>query len=245
MTNNTDDLRQLRLVMPTTPALQRTAGRLMVKLRSFTTSSLWIAPGLSPELDALRDRQIKLRSQIAAELAAARDLTARFADEDATWKDTLKASYRPGAKTQNPPKDTRTPAVDRAAALTAVEERLWSAAEVLGETADLIVATFRKQENQLLADQRAVATEAMTERRELEEKLAAVRDKQFRAALMGQYIQREADDEAFSRQPAPTDRKAPLQWSLPTDVLERPWHRVKDWARDESVIEDDPNEAAA
>lgn len=232
MRKNTDDALPLRLVMPTNPALQQSAGRLMEKLRSHTTSSLWIAPGLSPELDELRDRQIELRSRIAAELADARDTEARHADEDVAWGEALKASFRPGAKTQSPPNDTRTSAVDRAAALTAIEERLWRAAEVLGETADQIVDTFRKQENQLLADQRAMSVAAAEERRELEEKLAAVRDKEFRAALMGQYIQREADDEAFARQPAPSARQAPARWTLPPDVLERPWHKVRAWAVD-------------
>ena len=52
------------------------------RLVGVATSPDWLPPGLSPEIDAIRERHHDLISQLGARLATIKDLERRFAQED-------------------------------------------------------------------------------------------------------------------------------------------------------------------
>jgi len=220
--------------MPTDPAMQTALARkhLVERLRGHTTSAHWLPEGLAPELDELRAEQLRLRSQIAAERDALRALTARFTQEDAEFAQALREAYRSGTADSpaKPPDDRRTPAEQRAAESGAATERLWAAAEVLADCGDTVIETVREHETEWLGDLRSQLTGVQEKRREAERLLAEARAEEFRAHRLGAWIQATADDLAMGRQPAPTVVPMPERFVLPQETLERPWHKVREWA---------------
>jgi hypothetical protein len=78
-------------------APSREAGRVALKLRGHSTSDLWLRlpEGLSwPELDEIRAEHLRVRGQVAAELAALSTLGARFRDEDQQHDQDLRQAQR-------------------------------------------------------------------------------------------------------------------------------------------------------
>src|SRR4051812_43621569 len=82
------------------------------RLRGHTTASGWLPAGVFDRLDELRDEHLRLRGQVAADLEALNELTAKFRREDAEHQEALRHAYRDGGGT---PEDRRTPVDEREA----------------------------------------------------------------------------------------------------------------------------------
>ena len=70
------------LVLPPAPPSPDAATAVREKLRGHSTAANWLPEGLWPELDELRSEQLRVRDQIAVELAARDTVNARLRDED-------------------------------------------------------------------------------------------------------------------------------------------------------------------
>ena len=119
------------LVLPLSPPSADAARAVREKLRGHSTAANWLPEGLWPELDELRSEQLRVRDQVAVELAALDAVNGRFREEDRQHERQLRQAHRdsrPGSV-----KDARTPREQRQAESAAIEERLWAGVMVLGE----------------------------------------------------------------------------------------------------------------
>lgn len=203
------------------------------QLHGHTSSDRWLPSGLWPELDGLRERHLKLRAQAIAEADRVRAVAEQHKREDSEHSKALAAAFREGG---SQPDDTRTPAVERAAQLAGAQERMWTAARILGEHAAEVIATIRERETEWLADLRGRVARAEEEYRQA---LAAAEEKRAQmmwVPLLGKWLQANADDQGFGRQPVPSTEQAQAQTVLhpnvARDALQRPWHRVRPWLPD-------------
>jgi hypothetical protein len=217
----------LKLPAPPDVASHKAAERLY----GHTTSPTWLPEGVWPELDALRDEQHRLRAQVAAELDSLDALEAQNRREDSHHAEALRQAHRDG--TPDAVNDERTPAEDRAAKKSAIEERLWAGVQVFAEHADRVIETLREKEDAWLGDLRSRLTPAQEKRRRAQELLAEARAEEFHLGNLGRWLQATSDDHAFGRQPAPPVGEVPEQVSpeVLRRGLERPWHEVRDWAK--------------
>jgi len=201
----------------------------MGRLKGHTTSARLLPEGEFPLLDELRGEQLRLRSQVAADLDVLAALDARFKAEDEQHAERLRQAQRDG--TPESVEDRRTPSEQRGAERAAIEERMRAGAQVFAEVADEVVATMREHEGQFLADLRVRLRPAQEKRKHAERLLAEARAEEFQLYKLGQWIKVTADDEAFGRQPAPTIQPVPRQFSSDAlrGALERPWHKTKPW----------------
>jgi hypothetical protein len=219
------------LTFPPAPASVRW-GQLADRLRGHTTSVDWLPEGLWPELDSLRVEHQRLRGQVAAELDGLAALDSKNLREDAQHADALRQAHREG--TPNSVKDERTPTEERAAARAAIEERLWAGVQVLAEHADRIIEAFREHEDEWLGDLRSRRAAAEEKRHQAEQLLEQARAEEFRVHRLGQWLQAQSDDDPlYGRQPAPalTDVPEHVAAEAYRDALERPWHKIRDWAK--------------
>jgi hypothetical protein len=111
------------------PSQNPETARAARRLRGHSTSDLWLPEGLWRELDDLRAEQLRVRSQVAAELASLDASVARFRDEDQAHQKKLRQAQRDGHT--GAVEDKRTPAEPRQAERKAIEERIWAGAAVL------------------------------------------------------------------------------------------------------------------
>ncbi len=215
----------LRLPQPPDPA----AHRALASLKGHTTSPVWLPEGVWPELDDLRNEQLRLRAQVASDLQALDALAAGFRKEDAEHGERLRQAHRDGNLAAV--KDRRTPAAKRASERAAIEERLWAGLQVFAEYAEKVIEVVRAQEDSWLADLRSRMTPAQEKRRRAQELLAEAKAEEFRLHKLGRWVQSTADDEAFGRQPAP--EAGPVPDRISAEVLEggfeRPCHQRKPW----------------
>jgi hypothetical protein len=207
------------------PARNPEQGRIARRLRGHATSDQWLPEGLAPELDALRAEQLRLRGQVAAELASLSASAARFHAEDEDHRAKLRQAHRDGDTA--PVEDLRTPADARQAEARAIEERVWAGAAVLAEVADSVIVWVREHEDDLLGDLLGRLGPAEDKVREAHDALVAARREMWEVAQHGPYLQRLADDGAFGLQPAPTPTDPPQQFDAEQArrMLERPWYR--------------------
>lgn len=213
------------LAWPARPPDGRTMTLITEKLKGFTTAANWLPEGMWPELDDLRVEQLRLRGVLVADIGAWHALADGFNTEDQKFAAELRQAYRDGFP---PPEDTRTPEAERKAQLRGIEDRLWAGAVVFAEHADLVVATIRENEGKWLADLKSRAADALEKVREAERIAAEARTAQWHVAQLGKWLQNQADDGPFGRQPVPdgsTPKPATVGDHLIANALARPWSR--------------------
>jgi hypothetical protein len=227
MTNDqTNDQNQrnegpLRLPPPPT----REAARALRRLGGYSTSALWLAEGLHPELDEQRGEHLRLRSQVLAELDALAALHARFLEEDEQHKSKLRQAQRDG--TVDAVEDDRTPLDQQQAERAAVEERLWAGVSILAEIAEKVIQWVREHEQELLAERLSGVAALEEEERQARDALAQARCKMWELAQYGPYVKNLADDGPFGRQPVPVPAEPPAQFDAvqARRMLERHWSK--------------------
>ncbi len=201
-------------------------------LRGHSTSDAWLPAGLFDSLDAVRDEHLRLREQVASEIAALKHLDAKFKAEDENYAEQLRQAHRDGRLVSI--EDKRTPPEERGTAHQVVEGRLWAGVQVLAEVTNKVIQVVRASEDEWLSGLRTRLDSAREKRDKAERLLAEARAEAFTIHRWGQWIQQTADDGAFGRQPAP--RLEPPPERLAADALagslERPWHKQKPWNRD-------------
>lgn len=231
MSKNTGNRRRSGPLLSDLPTSPDAATQMVLteRLKGHTTSPSWLPERVWPELDALRDEQLRLRFQVTDALEALDALTARFKSEDEGHAEQLRQAHRDGAPTSS--EDRRTPAEQRVAERTAVEERLWAGVHVFAEHADRVIETIREHEDEWLADLRSRLVPAQEKRRRADALVVEAKAQEFELYRLGQWVQANADDQGFGRQPAPAPGGAPDQVSpeVLKDALERRWHRLKPW----------------
>jgi hypothetical protein len=210
----------LPLSLPQAPSLHLKARRLGERLRGHTTSDLWLLEGLSPELDAAREEHLERRSRLAAVIREMRDLAARFSRENAEHEAKLLDAAREG---KEEPADTRTSPERRGALRIACDERYIAAMEALAETAEKVVALLKRQEPQLLIQQKQALRAAEEKRRELEAQMQAARGDVWRAEMLARWVKNQVDDGPFGRQPVQAQIVPPAQWQPRAESFERHW----------------------
>lgn len=94
------------------------------RLHGHTTSERWLPEGLWPELDKVRDDQLRLCGQVAANIAALDQLAERFKAEDDEHAEQLRQAHPDGAPASA--EDRRTPPDQRASKRAVIEEVLWA-----------------------------------------------------------------------------------------------------------------------
>lgn len=215
--------------LPPPPDVRRRLS-LTESLRGHSTSPGWLPPGIWPELDELRDEQLRHRRQAVAAIEAREALLAGYAAEDAEHTEALRQAAREG--TRAPDEDGRTAPEQRDRERTTIEERLWAAIDVFAEHADRVIEFLREHENEFLADLRSRLEPAQEKRREAEALLAEAKAEEFRLYTLGRWVQATADDGGLGRQPAPSIASPPERMSIDVfrDSLERPWHRKQGWS---------------
>jgi hypothetical protein len=216
----------LSLLPPPPDARMRTM--LVERLGGHTTSEQWLPAGLWDELDQVRDRHLKVRSRVLAELRTLRGLESKFAKEDRDYDARLRDAHRTGDPGKV--KDRRTAVEKRTAQRDAVERRLWAGVTVLAEVADEAIAVIRERENEWLGDLRVRLAEAEDKRGEAERLVAAARREEWRIQRLGQWVMAAADDGPFGRQPTPpadADPPANLSPDSVRRALERPWYKPR------------------
>ena len=217
------------LVLPLSPPSADAARAVREKLRGHSTAPNWLPEGLWPEMDELRSEQLRVRNQIAAELAALDAVNARFRDEDRQHERQLRQAQRDG--TPKAVEDRRTPPEQRQAERAEINERLWAGVIVLGEIVAAVIELVRESEDDWLADLRGQLEPAREKRREAERLLAEAKADEWQLHRLGQWVQITSEDGALGRQPAPTPSEPPAQFSaeLLRSSLEVPWHRDRPW----------------
>jgi hypothetical protein len=84
------------LAFPLSPPSTAAARAVQKKLRGHSTAANWLHEGLWPELDELRREQLRLRDQVASELASLEASIARFRAEDEAHHRRLRQAQRDG-----------------------------------------------------------------------------------------------------------------------------------------------------
>ena len=198
------------------------------KLRGHATAANWLPEGLWPELDELRHEHLRVRHQVAGEVAALKALEDRFREEDRCYERGLQQAQREDRL--EAVEDRRTPSEKRRADQATIAERLWAGVIVLGETKDAVIELFREREDDWLADLRAQLEPAREKRREAERLLEEAKAEEWHLHQLGQWVQITADDGAFGAQPAPTPSPPPARFSaeVAASMLERPWHKRRE-----------------
>ena len=126
------------LVFFVRPPDGETSALLTSKLSGHFTSARWLPADTGwPELDAIRDEHLRVRGQVADDLARLSKLFNTYAAEDASYQDALTHSHRLGV---DPPEDNRTSAEARAAAREGIEMSLWAGARVLADQGSTVPA---------------------------------------------------------------------------------------------------------
>ncbi len=220
------------------PPLSGRAARLaLMGLNGHATAANWLPANSGwPELDDMRERHLRQRSQLAAELDALSGLNESFAQEDRDYDERLRQAHRDG----NPAsvEDGRTPADQRGSQREAILARIEAAVVVMEEVVKDVKQLFQRNEDRWLADLRGRYTLAQDKRREAERVLAEAHADEHRLSRWGSWIQRVADDLGFAHQPFPAIGAAPPRSdaTVARDSLERPWFRRRDW----NVTEKEP-----
>ncbi len=225
----TDHQQQGPLVLPLSPPSADAARAVREQLRGHSTSANWLPEGLWPELDELRAEQLRVRNQIAAELAALDAVNTRFRDEDRQHERQLRQAQRDGTPWVGQGRPH--PARATASGTRRSEERLWAGVMVFGEVADAVIELVREREDEWLADLRGRLEPAQEKRREAERLLAEAKADEWQLHQLGQWVQITSEDGAFGRQPAPAASEPPALFSaeLLRSSLEVPWHRDRPW----------------
>jgi hypothetical protein len=213
----------LRLPPPPT----REATRAVRRLPGHSTSPLWLAEGLHPELDELRAEHLRLRSQVAAELEALAALDADFRNEDQEHDRDLRQAQREGSP--EAVADERTPLDQRQAKRASVQERLWAGVIVMSEVAEKAIQWVREHESELLAERLSGVAALEEEERQALDAVAKARAKMWELAQYGPYIKRLAEDGPFGRQPVPVPAQPPAAFDADQArrMLDRHWSEPK------------------
>jgi hypothetical protein len=225
----TDTMATSPLKFPAPPDAA-TARAIRERLRGHTTATDWLLAGVFDWLDDLRDEHLRLRGQVAEDLEALNQLTAKFRREDAEHQEALRQAYRDGGAT---PEDRRMPTDEREAQHAARLERVFAGAHVLADHADHVIETIREREDETLAELESRLEPALAKRREAARLLAEADAQAYQLHMQGRWVQNTADDGAFGRQVAPANAAMPAR--LHKDVLKhsfkrhfsklRPWNR--------------------
>jgi hypothetical protein len=176
------------------------AARAAEKLKGHSTSADWLPQGLWPALDRLRAEHLRLRGQVADELAALAELNQDVRDEDAAHAERLREAHRAGRP--DAVDDLHTPEEERTARHAAIEQRLWDGVVVLSEATDAVIEAFREHEDEWLADLRRRLEGAQEKRREAQRLLAEAQADEFHVHMLGQWSRGPRTTARFGRQPA-------------------------------------------
>jgi hypothetical protein len=223
MTNDQKNTNQGLLKLPPPPTKE--AARAVRSLAGHSTSTLWLAEGLHPELDELRAEHLRIRGQVVAELEALVALHVRFREEDEQHKSKLRQAQRAG--TVDAVDDDRTPLDQQQAERAAVEDRLWAGVSILAEVVEKAIQWVREHESELLAERLSGVAALEEEERQARDALARARSKMWELAQYGPYVKNLADDGPFGRQPVPVPAAPPAQFDAvqARRMLERHWSK--------------------
>ncbi|MDQ3355907.1 MAG: hypothetical protein M3502_04170 [Actinomycetota bacterium] len=231
MTQSDENSRTAGPILGELPPPPNVATRLALteRLHGHTTSTSWLPAGLFPVLDELREEQLRLRRQVVADVEALGALDAKFKQEDAEHTEQLRQAHRDGSPASS--EDRRTPVEQRGSERAAVEERLWAGVHVFAEHADRVIEAIREHEDEWLVSLRSRLAPAREKRHRAERLLVEAREEEFRLYTLGRWLQANADDHGFGRQPVPPRGRVPDRVSPEffQDALERPWHKAKPW----------------
>jgi hypothetical protein len=207
-----------------------TARAINERLRGHTTAPDWLPAGVFDWLDALRHEHLRLRGQVASDLEALSELTAKFRGEDAEHQEALRQSYRDGSGT---PEDRRTPTDEREKQRAAILERVFAGADVLADHADHVLDTMREHEDESLSDLQSRLEPTLEKRRGAARLLAEADAEAYRLHMLGQWVIRTTDDGPFGRQPAPANVAPPpkLNKNVLQGSFKRHFSKLRPWNR--------------
>lgn len=195
------------------------------RLRGHTTSRHWLAVGLDPVVDELRERHLAQRDRLASAMADLAAAAAAFSKEDRDHEEGLLNAQRTGKHAE----DERTPDVERQQVLRDLDAVQWAAATVLAEIVQETVDRLREEEPRILGGLRAQAAEGDARIRAAQEEVRRAQEAHFVLLRTGQWIKAQVDDGPFGGQPAPVVGPVPpgVSRDAVAGALERRWHEER------------------